>query len=109
MQTPTKIQNPGPALGANITTDYYMGERDSNGRKSGYGELFYTNNQTAYKGVSFDTFLLRKLFNLHFEQIFLQSLKKNINYFLLFVPFLLDNSEFLTESAVDNLDASLPY
>ena len=81
MQTASEIlpppEEPGPALGANITADNsYLGDRDSNGRKSGYGELFYTNNQTAYKGVSFDTFLLRKLFNLHFEQIFLQSSKK---------------------------------
>ena len=83
MQTASEIlpppEEPGPALGANITADNsYLGDRDSNGRKSGYGELFYTNNQTAYKGVSFDTFLLRKLFNLHFEQIFLQS-SKNIS------------------------------
>ena len=58
MQTASEIlppEQPGPALGANITADDYLGDRDSNGRKSGYGELFYTNNQTAYKGVSFDT------------------------------------------------------
>ena len=54
-------------FGANITglADYYLGGTDSNGRKSGFGELFYNaNNQTAYQGEpSRDS-----LFKLHFVQ-----------------------------------------
>lgn len=56
MQT-SKTQLP---FGANITNgteaDYYLGGTDSNGRKSGFGELFYNaNNQTAYQGEILET------------------------------------------------------
>ena len=45
-------------FGANITglADYYLGGTDCNGRKSGFGELFYNaNNQTAYQGEILET------------------------------------------------------
>ena len=51
MQT-SKTQLP---FGANITNgteaDYYLGGTDSNGRKSGFGELFYASNVTKYQGT----------------------------------------------------------
>ena len=64
MQTLPEIQL--PALGSNMTADEdsYLGERDSNGRKSGFGELFYANNQTAFQG----TVLVLASFRLQYRQ-----------------------------------------
>ena len=60
MQT-SKTQLP---FGANITNgteaDYYLGGTDSNGRKSGFGELFYASNVTKYQGTVLVLTLLRK-------------------------------------------------